>query len=116
MKTCFASRFLNFCMFTDSLVFSLQNLYKLLLNALYERGINNDFARDLLDTSTVIEHKEYVNFLQDLKGFFSAKYVLHSNNYFQYCMRYKEVWALPYLGLAQSQSFLVYRSNDEIYE
>ena len=26
--------------------------------------------------STTVEHKEYVNFLQDLKGFFSAKFVI----------------------------------------
>lgn len=50
-----------------------QTLYKLLLNTLYERGVNNEFAKDLLDMSTTIEHKEYVDFLQDLKGFFSAK-------------------------------------------
>eukprot|EP00795_Rhopilema_esculentum_P015990 gene15990-7323_t len=48
-------------------------LYKLLLNTLYERGINNEFAKDLLEISTIMEHKEYVGFLQDLNGFFSAK-------------------------------------------
>ncbi|XP_065054810.1 complement component 1 Q subcomponent-binding protein, mitochondrial-like [Rhopilema esculentum] len=49
-------------------------LYKLLLNTLYERGINNEFAKDLLEISTIMEHKEYVGFLQDLNGFFSAKH------------------------------------------
>ena len=53
--------------------FLFQTLYKLLLNTLYERGINNEFAKDLLEISTLMEHKEYVGFLQDLKGFFSAK-------------------------------------------
>ena len=53
-----------------------QSLYKLLHNTLYERGINNEFAKELLQMSTTVEHKEYVNFLQDLKGFFSAKFVI----------------------------------------
>jgi len=50
------------------------NLYKMLSNTLYERGVNNDFAQSLLEISTIVEHKTYVDFLQDLKSFFNAKH------------------------------------------
>eukprot|EP00794_Sanderia_malayensis_P014150 gene14150-15627_t len=49
------------------------NLYSLLNNTLYERGVNNEFAESLLEISTAVEHKLYVDFLQDLKTFFGAK-------------------------------------------
>jgi len=50
------------------------DLYKMLVNTLYERGLNNDFANSLLEISTMVEHKEYVDFLQDLKSFFSSSH------------------------------------------
>ena len=46
----------------------------MLVNTMYERGLNNDFANNLLEISTMVEHKEYVDFLQDLKSFFSSRW------------------------------------------
>jgi len=44
-------------------------LYSLLMNTLLERGITGTFVNDLIDLSTAVEHKHYVNFLKSLGGF-----------------------------------------------
>lgn len=41
----------------------------MLLNMLAERGIDNNFCQWLLDYSTALEQKQYIQFLEDLQGF-----------------------------------------------
>jgi len=45
------------------------DLYTHLMTMLEERGIDGEFSKELLDYSTDIEHKQYVDFLKDLKKF-----------------------------------------------
>jgi len=47
------------------------NLYSMLMTILMERGVNGSFVNNLLDLSTTVEHRHYVNFLKDLKSFIS---------------------------------------------
>jgi len=49
------------------------NLYSMLMTILMERGITGSFVNNLLELSTTVEHKHYVNFLKDLKSFISNK-------------------------------------------
>jgi len=44
-------------------MFFIQELYSMLMTTLLERGITGAFVNDLLDFSTSLEHKKYVNFL-----------------------------------------------------
>jgi len=44
-------------------------LYDLLMNYLEERGIDQEFAKNLIDFSTGYEHKLYINWLEELKRF-----------------------------------------------
>lgn len=46
-----------------------QNLYDLLMDMLDERGINDEFANQLVDFSSSYEHSKYVEFLKNLKSF-----------------------------------------------
>ena len=41
-------------------------LYSMLINTLLERGINGTFVNDLIDLSTSVEHRHYLNFLKSL--------------------------------------------------
>ncbi|PVD33035.1 hypothetical protein C0Q70_08483 [Pomacea canaliculata] len=45
------------------------NLYDLLMDMLDERGINDEFANQLVDFSSSYEHSKYVEFLKNLKSF-----------------------------------------------
>lgn len=45
------------------------NLYDLLMDMLDTRGINDEFANQLMDFSTSYEHSRYISFLKDLKKF-----------------------------------------------
>lgn len=47
------------------------NIYDLLMNILEDRGIDQQFAKDLIEYATVYEHGQYVNLLSNLKKFFS---------------------------------------------
>jgi len=49
------------------------NLYGMLMTLLSERGVTAAFVNDLLELSTTVEHRHYVNFLKDLKRFVSNK-------------------------------------------
>ncbi|XP_028400392.1 complement component 1 Q subcomponent-binding protein, mitochondrial-like [Dendronephthya gigantea] len=49
------------------------NLYELLIGMLTERGINNEFLVDLLRKSTILEHQQYIQFLEGLQDFLSQK-------------------------------------------
>ena len=48
---------------------NLQNLYDLMMDMLDERGINEEFANQLVEFSTAYEHSRYLAFLKDLKSF-----------------------------------------------
>lgn len=50
-------------------------LYDLLMNLLEEKGITNEFAYKLSDLSTVYEHSSYVQLLESLSKFTSAKWM-----------------------------------------
>lgn len=45
------------------------NLYDLFMDMLDERGINEEFANQLVDFSTSYEHSRYLDFLKSLKSF-----------------------------------------------
>jgi len=47
------------------------NLYDLLMNVLEDRGIDQEFAKNLVEYATVYEHGQYVNLLENLKKFFA---------------------------------------------
>jgi len=47
------------------------NLYDMLMNVLEDRGIDQQFAKNLIEYSTVYEHGQYVSLLENLKKFFS---------------------------------------------
>lgn len=49
------------------------NLYELLKGMLTERGINTEFLTDLLKKSTILEHQNYVQFLEGLQDFLTQK-------------------------------------------
>merc|ERR1712034_136045 len=49
------------------------NLYGMLMTILMERGITGSFVNNLLELSTAVEHRHYVNFLKDLKSFIGNK-------------------------------------------
>ncbi|KAJ6655785.1 hypothetical protein lerEdw1_004838 [Lerista edwardsae] len=51
---------------TDSLDWAL---YDHLMDFLADRGVDNTFADELVALSTALEHKEYIQFLEDLKQF-----------------------------------------------
>ena len=48
-------------------------LHRLLMNVLFERGIDTAFVNKLIEYSTSVEHKKYVGFLQSLGKFASEK-------------------------------------------
>lgn len=56
-------------MLSWTLLFYLQNLYDLMMDMLDERGINEEFANQLIEFSTAYEHSKYLAFLKDLKSF-----------------------------------------------
>ncbi|XP_056664065.1 complement component 1 Q subcomponent-binding protein, mitochondrial isoform X2 [Monodelphis domestica] len=56
----------NYTLNTDSLDWAL---YDHLMDFLADRGVDNKFADELVELSTALEHQEYINFLEDLKGF-----------------------------------------------
>ncbi|XP_036612214.1 complement component 1 Q subcomponent-binding protein, mitochondrial-like [Trichosurus vulpecula] len=56
----------NYTLNTDSLDWAL---YEHLMDFLADRGVDNTFADELIELSTALEHQEYINFLEDLKGF-----------------------------------------------
>jgi len=45
------------------------DLYNLFMNMLDDRGINKDFANELVELSTAHEHKLYIKTLEDIKKF-----------------------------------------------
>ena len=47
------------------------NLYDMLLNILEDRGVDQQFAKSLIEYSTVYEHSQYVSLLENMKKFFS---------------------------------------------
>lgn len=47
------------------------SMYDLLMDLMDERGIDQSFVRNLIEYTTVYEHKEYVGLLEKLKVFFS---------------------------------------------
>ncbi|KAH7639650.1 complement component 1 q subcomponent-binding protein [Dermatophagoides farinae] len=47
------------------------NLYDLLMNVLEGRGIDQQFAKKLIEYSTIYEHNLYVGLLENMKKFFS---------------------------------------------
>lgn len=49
------------------------SMYDLMMDLLHERGINQDFAKKLIEYTTVYEHSQYVGLLQKLKSFISQK-------------------------------------------
>jgi len=50
-----------------------QELYSHLSSMLSERGIDNQFARSLLEFSTVLEHHHYIAFLEKMRSFVKQK-------------------------------------------
>ncbi|XP_016296836.1 complement component 1 Q subcomponent-binding protein, mitochondrial-like [Sinocyclocheilus anshuiensis] len=55
---------------TDSLDWAL---YDHLMDFLADRGVDNTFADELTELSTVLEHQEYIKFLEDLSTFVKCK-------------------------------------------
>lgn len=53
--------------------FSSQALYDHLMDFLEDRGVDNNFADELVELSTALEHQEYITFLEDLKGFVKSQ-------------------------------------------
>lgn len=51
----------------------VQNLYDMLLKLLEERGIDGDFVDQMTEFSTSYEHNKYVDTLEQLRDFVSAK-------------------------------------------
>jgi len=49
------------------------SMYDLMMDLLHERGVNQEFARSLIQYTTVYEHTQYVGLLVKLKDFFSKK-------------------------------------------
>lgn len=49
------------------------DLYGMLMQMLMERGVNVNFANQLLEFSTSVEHRHYIKFLKDLKKFVDVK-------------------------------------------
>ncbi len=59
---------------TDLLVFPEQELYSGLLEFLNERGINEEFSKEIVEFYRVFEHQCYVNdFLGGIRDFCSGK-------------------------------------------
>lgn len=49
------------------------DLYEKLMTTLSERGIDQAFAESLLELSSIVEHEQYVVFLENLEGFAKGK-------------------------------------------
>lgn len=49
--------------------FRFQNLYDHFMDMLDDRGINDDFIKELVEFSTAFDHTHYVKFLEGLKSF-----------------------------------------------
>ncbi|XP_054156996.1 conserved regulator of innate immunity protein 3-like [Oppia nitens] len=49
------------------------SMYDLMMDLLHERGIDHDFARSLIDYTTVYDHQQYVGLLEKLQTFLSKK-------------------------------------------
>lgn len=49
------------------------SMYDLMMDLLHERGVDQQFARSLIEYTTVYEHSQYVGLLVKLKDFFSKK-------------------------------------------
>lgn len=47
------------------------NLYDMLMSILEDRGVDQEFAKNLIDYSTIYEHGQYVGLLENLNKFFS---------------------------------------------
>ncbi|XP_043828263.1 complement component 1 Q subcomponent-binding protein, mitochondrial-like, partial [Dromiciops gliroides] len=60
----------NYTLNTDSLDWAL---YDHLMYFLADRGVDNTFADKLIEVSRALEHQEYINFLEDLKGFVNCQ-------------------------------------------
>ncbi|EGV93951.1 complement component 1 Q subcomponent-binding protein, mitochondrial isoform X1 [Cricetulus griseus] len=60
----------NYTLNTDSLDWAL---YDHLMDFLEDRGVDNNFADELVELSTALEHQEYITFLEDLKGFVKSQ-------------------------------------------
>ncbi|XP_025776039.1 complement component 1 Q subcomponent-binding protein, mitochondrial [Puma concolor] len=60
----------NYTLNTDSLDWAL---YDHLMDFLADRGVDNTFADELVELSTALEHREYITFLEDLKGFVKSQ-------------------------------------------
>ncbi|KAL0994776.1 hypothetical protein UPYG_G00127020 [Umbra pygmaea] len=56
----------SYTLTTDSLDWAL---YDHLMDFLADRGVDNTFADELIELSTMMEHQEYIKFLEDLSGF-----------------------------------------------
>ncbi|XP_044539226.1 complement component 1 Q subcomponent-binding protein, mitochondrial-like [Gracilinanus agilis] len=56
----------NYTLNTDFLDWALNDH---LIDFLADHGMNNDFADELIELSMALEHQEYTNFMEDLKGF-----------------------------------------------
>ncbi|XP_007521329.1 complement component 1 Q subcomponent-binding protein, mitochondrial [Erinaceus europaeus] len=48
-------------------------LYDHLMDFLEDRGVDNTFADELVELSTALEHREYISFLEDLRGFVKSQ-------------------------------------------
>ncbi|XP_047689986.1 complement component 1 Q subcomponent-binding protein, mitochondrial [Prionailurus viverrinus] len=60
----------NYTLNTASLDWAL---YDHLMDFLADRGVDNTFADELVELSTALEHREYITFLEDLKGFVKSQ-------------------------------------------
>lgn len=55
---------------TESLAWAL---YNHLMGFLADQGVDNTFADKLVELSMVLEHQEYITFLEDLKSFVKSQ-------------------------------------------
>jgi len=49
-----------------------ENLYGSLLTYLSDRGVNNEFADDIIELATAVENQSYVKSLEKLQAFVSC--------------------------------------------
>jgi hypothetical protein len=65
--------FLNYQIFSNNYFYLFQTLYDMLMDMLHDRGIGDDFVRDLMEFSTNYEQEKYVDFLEQMKSFVEEK-------------------------------------------
>ena len=65
--------FLNYQIFSNNYFYLFQTLYDMLMDMLHDRGIGDDFVRDLMEFSTNYEQEKYVEFLEQMKSFVEEK-------------------------------------------